>query len=140
MLGDHTFNQEYNQDCNYILELIKRTDKIQKNVINLEDNICVDCEMALLRSANNTVPISIYTDCCSALKALVDLEGTTTNIFRIESIKCDRYITLRLLEVTTDDPAVIVGTTRTIILDIENIRGIQCYEPISVEPCIGTTA
>ena len=138
MLYDRTFEQCNDQTSNYIYELIKKIDKIQKSVINVDENICIGCEMALLASAANTVPISIYTDCCSAFTAVLDLTGATTNVFRIESIKCDRYVTLRLLEITTDDPAVNAATTRTIVLDIENIRGLQCYEPITVEPCINS--
>lgn len=137
---EQNYNQPIDNDCNYILDLLRKIDRIQKDVMRIDENICVGCEMALLSSCANTIPISIYTDCCEAFTAIIDLEGTTTNVFRIESIKCDRYVTLRLLEITTDEPPVIVSTNRTIILDITRIRALQCFEPITVEPCTTTNA
>lgn len=125
------------RDCNYITELIQRINSLQREVIE-NDSICINCELALLAATYNTVPISIYTKCQGPFTAIIDLDGTTTNVFRIESIKCNRYVTLRLLEVTTDTPPVIVGTNRTIVLDMSQIIAIQCYEPITIEPCTTT--
>jgi hypothetical protein len=139
MLYEQNFNNEISPDCNYITELICKIDKIQRNILRLGDNVCEGCEFALLASTNNTIPISIYTDCCEAFTALIDTAGTTTNIFRIENIRCNRFVTLRLLETTTDVPPVIVGTNRTIVVDISKITALQCYEPITVEPCTATT-
>ena len=62
-----------------------------------------------------------------------------SNVFRIESIKCNRYLTLRILEITEDTPPVIVATARTVVIDMTEIIGIQCYEPITIEPCTTTT-
>ncbi len=137
MLYEQNYDQNNKQDCDYINDLIQKIDKIQKNVLRMDENICVGCEFSLLTCAN-TIPISIYTDCCEAFTAILDLDGTTTNVFRIESIKCNRYVTLRLLEITTDTPPVIVGTNRTIVVDICKITALQCYEPITVEPCTTT--
>ena len=133
------YEQSKEQCCDYITDLILRIDKIQKDVLDMGDSVCIGCEIALLSSTYNTIPISIYTTCCEPQTAILDLTGATTNIFRIESVKCNRYVTLRLLEITTDTPPVIVGTNRTIVLDISKIIGLQCYEPITVEPCTSTT-
>lgn len=123
------------RDCNYITDLIQRINALQREVLDMNDSICIGCEIALIATAYNTIPITIYTDCQDPFTAILDLEGTTTNVFRIESIKCNKYVTLRLLEITTEEPLVIVGTNRTMVLDMTQIIGIQCYEPIVIEPC-----
>ncbi len=126
------------RDCNYITELIYRIDKLQKEALDRTDSICIGCEVALMSSTYNTIPISIYTRCQDPFVAITDLLGNTSNVFRIESIKCNRYLTLRILEITEDTPPVIVATTRTIVIDMTEIIGIQCYEPITIEPCTTT--
>ena len=127
------------RDCNYITELIYRIDKLQKEVLDVTDSVCIGCEIALMSSTYNTIPISIYTKCQDPFVAIPNLLGDTTNVFRIESIRCNRYLTLRLLEITTDTPPVIVATNRTIVIDMTEIIAIQCYEPITIEPCTTTT-
>ena len=124
-------------DSNYILEILKRIDTIQKDIV-IEDETCLSCETALFRSGFNTIPLVIYTTCCEPLTSLVDFT-TTTNYYRIESIINNQYLRLRLLTLTTDDPQVLVGTNRTIVVNIANVIGIECFEPISVEPCQTTT-
>ena len=78
------------------------------------------------------IPITFYTNCCEPFSALVEIGGTTTTFFRIESIRCNRYATLRLL---VDTAGVLTASTMTVILDLESVIGIQCFEPISVEVC-----
>ena len=126
-------------DCNYITELIYRIDKLQKEAIDTTDSICIGCEIGLMASMYNTIPISIYTKCQDLFVAIPNLNGDTSNVFRIESIKCNRYLTLRILEITDDTPPVIVATTRTVVIDMTEIIGIQCYEPIIIEPCTSNT-
>ena len=127
------------RECNYIADLIYRIDKLQKDAINTTDSVCIGCEIGLMTSAYNTIPITIYTECNDPFTAIPNLNGDTTYVFRIESIKCNRYVTLRLLEITEDTPPAIVATNRTVIIDMTTIIGIQCYEPIVVEPCISNT-
>ena len=131
--------QNKEQYCDYITDLILRIDKIQKDVLDMGDSVCIGCEIALLSSTYNTIPITIYTTCGDTLTAILDLTEATTNVFRIESVKCNKYVTLRLLEITTDPTPVIVGTNRTMVLDMSKIIGLQCYEPITVEACTSTT-
>ena len=131
------YEQNLDRECNYITDLIYRIDKLQKETIDVSDSICIGCEIGLMTSTYNTIPITIYTHCQDPFTAIPNLNGDTTNVFRIESIKCNRYVTLRLLEITDDTPPVIVATTRTVVLDMTEIIGLQCYEPILVEPCTG---
>ena len=123
------------RDCNYITDLIYRIDRLQKEAIDTTDSICIGCEIGLMTSMYNTIPISIYTKCQDPFVAIPNLLGDTSNVFRIESIKCNRYLTLRILEITDDTPPAIVATTRTVVIDMTEIIGIQCYEPILIEPC-----
>ena len=123
------------RDCNYITDLIYRIDKLQKEAIDTTDSICIGCEIGLMTSVYNTIPITIYTECQDPFVAITNLSGGTSNVFRIESIKCNRYLTLRILEITDDTPPAIVATNRTVIIDMTQIIGIQCYEPIIIEPC-----
>ena len=123
------------RDCNYITDLIYRIDRLQKEAIDTTDSICIGCEIGLMTSMYNTIPISIYTKCQDPFVAIPNLLGDTSNVFRIESIKCNRYLTLRILEITDDTPPAIVATNRTVIIDMTEIIGIQCYEPILIEPC-----
>ena len=126
------------RDCNYITELICRIDKLQKDAIDTSDSLCIGCEIGLMTSIYNTIPITIYTRCQDPFVTITNLNGGTSNVFRIESIKCNRYLTLRILEITDDTPPVIVATNRTVVIDMTKIIGLQCYEPITIEPCTAT--
>ena len=126
------------RDCNYITDLIYRIDRLQKEAIDTTDSICIGCEIGLMTSVYNTIPITIYTRCQDPFVAITNLAGGTSNVFRIESIKCNRYLTLRILEITDDTPPAIVATNRTVVIDMTEIIGIQCYEPIIIEPCTAT--
>ncbi len=119
-------------DCNYIKETVARIDKLQKEVITIGENRCISCDTSLFNPANNTIPVAFYSDCGNLFTGLVDIAGTTTSIFRIESIRCGRFVTLRLLTAEGDT---LVATLRTMILDLDDVTGIQCFEPITVELC-----
>ncbi len=130
-------------DCNYIKDTLVKIDKLQKEVATLGTVSCISCDASLFSSANNTIPVTLFSKCGTTFIGYTDLVGTTTGFFRVESIRCGRYVTLRMLTSDSSDPEnpTLVATTRTIILDIDEIAGIQCYEPIIVELCnssIGT--
>lgn len=123
-------------DCNYIKETVAKIDKLQKEVVTVGETRCISCDASLFTSANNTIPVTFLTDCCSLVTGLVDINGTTTTFFRIESIRCGRYVTLRLLVLdTTSETPTLTASNRTMVLDLDKVTGIQCHEPISVEVC-----
>ncbi len=124
-------------DCNYIKETACNIDKLQKEVITVGENRCVSCDTSLFNPANNTIPVVLYNCCGTMFKGIIDLTGATTQYFRIESIRCKRYATLRLL--TQNDEA-LTATLRTMVIDLDEVKGIQCFEPITVELCISSTA
>ena len=119
-------------DCNYIRETVARIDKLQKEVISVGENRCISCDTSLFNPANNTIPVALYSECGTLFTGLTDVTGTTTSFFRIESIRCGRFVTLRLL---TEDGGTLTATLRTMILDLDSVKGIQCFEPITVELC-----
>lgn len=119
-------------DCNYIKDTVAKIDKLQKEVITIGENRCVSCDTSLFNPANNTIPVSLYSHCGTLFTGLTDTAGTTTTFFRIESIRCGRYVTLRLL---TAEGETLVATLRTMVLDLDEVKGIQCFEPITVELC-----
>ncbi|MDE6660659.1 MAG: hypothetical protein K2J93_02400 [Anaeroplasmataceae bacterium] len=123
-------------DCNYIKETVCKIDKLQKEVITVGENRCISCETSLFNPANNTIPVAFYGECGNLFTGLTDLTGTTTSFFRIESIRCGRFVTLRLL---TQDGDTLTATLRTMVLDLDSVKGIQCFEPITVELCTAST-
>lgn len=124
-------------DCNYIKESVIKIDKLQKEIVTVGDTRCISCDASLFTSANNTIPVTFLTKCGTLFTGLVDLTGTTTYFFRIESIRCGRYVTVRLLVLddTTPDAPTLTATNKTMIIDLDCIGGMQCHEPITVEIC-----
>lgn len=123
-------------ECNYIKETVCKIDKLQKEVITVGENRCVSCDTSLFNPANNTIPVVLYNSCGTMFTGFTDLTGATTQYFRIESIRCGRYVTLRLL--TQNDEA-LTATLRTMVIDLDEVKGIQCFEPITVELCTSST-
>ncbi|MDE5867964.1 MAG: hypothetical protein K2H02_03375 [Anaeroplasmataceae bacterium] len=119
-------------DCNYIKETVARIDKLQKEVVTIGETRCVSCDASLFTSANNTIPVTLTSNCGTLFTGLVDVTGTSTAFFRIESIRCGRFVTLRLLVV---DGTTVTATSRTMVLDLDDVTAIQCHEPITVEVC-----
>lgn len=110
-----------------IVDLLKKIDKMQKNaVIANETDICENC---MLSSMYNTKPIAL-TLCSGQLTALLGSSGTTTNLFRIEAVRGNDTVVLRLLETVE---GVITCTTYTVIVKIDCICCIQCFDPINCE-------
>lgn len=119
-------------ECNYIKETICKIDKIQKEVISDSVGRCITCETSLFTSANNTIPVSLYRCNGDQVTANIGTTTTTTTLFRIEAIRCNRFVTLRLLENVETG---LTGTEYTTILDLDCIGQIQCFEPITVTEC-----
>ncbi len=117
--------------CNYILDTVEKIDKLQKQVNVLEENQCRTCEKSLLAYQNNTIPVSFTLCSGNLLTAHIGTSSETTTFFRIEEIRCKRYVTLRLLE--NDDE--LEGTNYTLIFDLECACAIQCVDAIQVLPC-----
>lgn len=128
----------YTQDscnCNYIKESVAKIDKLQKEVISETTGRCIACEASLFTSANNTIPVRFYTCCGNPITGTIGTTETSTVFFRIESLRCNRYVTLRLLQSTGGEDPTLTGTDYTMIVDLDCVGCMQCFEPISVEVC-----
>ena len=119
-----------------ILDLLKRIDKMQKEAVQLiNENSCNTC---IFSPMFNTKPIAVYT-CNGRLEVPTTIDGATlANFFRVENINGDETVVLRLLTVVD---GVITCTGYTIVMDINCICYVQCFEPINCEttcfPAIG---
>lgn len=127
--------------CNTILDNIKRIDKSQKRAVIEQTNTCISCENSLLTTAFNTIPLTFTTCCGNRITGLIDLTGTTTIFFRVEAVRCNRYITVRLLEETTvGDVTTLIETPFTMVIDLECVGSIQCFAPITIALCTDSLA
>ncbi len=132
-----TYNQDLDTtNCNFIKDTVAKIDKIQKEVISDTTGRCIACEASLFTSANNTIPVRFFTCCGNPVVATNGLPLADTMFFRIESVRCNRYVTLRLLNVNGSD---LEGTNYTCILDLDCVGSMQCLDPISVEVCTQST-
>ena len=129
-----------NSCVNSIVEIIESIAKSQRNVCSTCAE-CVSCD-ACFNALYNTIPIRLAT-CCdgTAINGLIGAGGASTSYFRVECITDKRYVKLRLLSVTADgDAIVIAGTNYTMVVDLECVGSIQCFEPVNILPCTAPTA
>lgn len=124
-----------NDSSNHIKESVARIDKVQKAILSDSFGTCVTCETSLL-AANNTIPVRFNTCCGNSIVGNVGVTATETVYFRIESLRCNRFVTLRLL---VPDGDTLAGTDYTMILDLDCVGSMQCFEAISVEVCTQST-
>ncbi len=119
--------------CNYIKDTIMKIDKLQKEAILDDSQACIGCQRSLLAATYNTIPV-IFRCCSDVFVGDIGTTGNVTRYFRIESVRCGQYVTVRLLELSNNT---LVGTDYTMTIDIDCIKTIQCLEPISVAVCTG---
>lgn len=126
-------------DCNYIKDTVCKIDKLQKEVVSDTLGRCISCETSLFTSLNNTIPVSFYTCCGNPILGRIGPTDTITAIFRIEALRCNRFVTLRLLISDGAAEPTITATDYTLTVDLDCVSSIQCYEPITVAVCGATT-
>lgn len=108
-------------------DILRRLDKMQKDaLITTASDACENC---MLTAMYNTKPISLYTN-CRQITALIGVDGTETNLFRVEAVRDDETCVLRLLQ---NNNGTIVCTSYTIIVKIACICYIQCFDPINCD-------
>lgn len=117
---------------NYIIDAVKKIDKMQKEILLDRCSSCVTCETSLITMAYNTIPITLY-NCNGVVQILLSATGTaTTRLFRVECVREDRYATVRLLTAAGTE---ITCTDQTATIDLDCICGIECFEPINCTEC-----
>ena len=118
---------------NTIVEIIENIARTQRNVCNTCEE-CVGCDVCFSRF--NTIPIRLTTCCGNVVGGVIGAGGITTNYFRVECINHQRFVKLRLLTITTVDEEIVVeGTNYTMVVDLECIGNIQCFEAVNVLGC-----
>lgn len=118
---------------NSIGEIIEKIAKTQRDVCNTCANL-VTCDACFFNTQFNTIPIRL-TLCCSGapVEAVIGAGGPITTYFRVECVTNERFVKLRLLSATVVDGVVVLaGTNYTIVLDLECVGSIQCFEPINI--------
>ena len=129
-----------NCSTNNIVEIIERIANTQRSVCNT-CNDCVSCDACFCNAIYNTIPIRLTTCCGNEISGLIGVSGTTTAYFRVECITGERYVKLRLLNVTAiGEEITITGTNYTMVIDLECVSSIQCFEPVNILGCTQTAA
>lgn len=113
-----------------IAQLLRRIDQMQKEVVIA--NATNQCDNCMMTAMYNTKPIAIYI-CCNGTRftAPAGTTGTEANLFRVEEVRGDETVVLRLL--TGGGEEDITCTTYTIVVRISCIGAVQCFEPINCE-------
>lgn len=119
-----------NNNCS-IAQLLKKIDQLQKDAIIA--NAVNQCDNCMISAMYNTKPIAIYF-CNNGDRLEITIPGTETvaNLFRIEEVRCDETVVLRLL-VEDDTTGEVTCTTYTIVMRISCIAAVQCFDPINCE-------
>ncbi|MCL2522496.1 MAG: CotY/CotZ family spore coat protein [Erysipelotrichales bacterium] len=114
-----------------IIENCRRIDKMQKEVVTGLDTDCITCEASLVSKAFNTIPVSFFSSNFEPLRAFVEGDKTTP-FFRIENIRENHFVTLRLL-VKEDEK--LEATNQTCVLNLNCVCCMECFEPINAPSC-----
>ena len=114
-----------NINMNSVCAILKRIEQMQKNAI--ATNLGANCESCLMGSMFNTKPISINLR-GNQFFANIGLTDETTRYFRVEEVRGNEIVVLRLL--VLEDGA-LTCTNNTITVCINCICSIQCYDAIN---------
>lgn len=117
---------------NYIVDTVMRIDRLQKEAELLEQNSCITCESSLINYTNNTIPVSFVLCSGTTLCAKIGTCDNSTTFFRIESIRCKQYVTLRLLEL---NGGCLQATNHTLIFNLDCACAMYCQAAIQTEKC-----
>ena len=126
---------------NTIVEIVERITRSQRDVCSTCVD-CVSCDSCFCNALFNTIPIRL-TQCCSGnpIEGVIGAGGAPTTYFRVECLTDYRYVKLRLLSATVVEGVVVLaGTNYTMVVDLECVGSIQCFEPINILGCTSTTA
>ena len=131
---DTYYSKDKKPSCNNnIVEIVEKIARTQRDLCPT----CVEavsCDMCLYNSLYNTIPIRL-TSCCSgaAFEGIIGVGGPSTSYFRVECISNGQFVKLRLLSVTSVEGEIVVaGTNYTMVVDLECVGTIQCFEPINI--------
>lgn len=112
-----------------IAQLLSRIDQLQKEAIIA--NATNQCDNCMISAMYNTKPFAIYF-CNNGTRFEVTVNDVTANLFRVEEVRNNETVVLRLLatDATTGE---VTCTTYTIVMRISCIGAVQCFDPINCE-------
>lgn len=113
------------KDC--ILDTIRQIDALQKETIKEKRTDCVGCGGPLIAKIFDTKPVAFTLCCDEKFSAYLGLSCEKTDLFRIEQVMKD-CVLLRLLK---RESGCVRCTKHTVILRLDCICAIQCFEPIN---------
>lgn len=116
------YEDKKHEDC--ILKTIKEINKLQREDFHKDD--CIGCGGPLIEKVYDTKPVS-FTLCEDKFEATLGHSCDKTDLFRIEDVMKD-CVLLRLLDKKGE---YIRCTKYTVILKLDCICAIQCFEPIN---------
>lgn len=114
---------------NYILETAIKIDQMQKEAVI--QNTCEGCEGSLMSILYNTKPIIIYLCNGDVLTVRIPETTSTTDLFRIESVRGDSVI----LRLVVDNAGTLTCTSYTVVFNLGCACCLQCLPPICCERC-----
>lgn len=123
---NHVF-PEKNQINDCILNTIRQIDQLQRETLREKDSDCVGCGGSLIAKIYDTKPVTFTLCCDETFNAYLGLSCEKTDLFRIEKVMRD-CVLLRLLK---RDSGCVRCTKHTVILKLNCICAIQCFEPIN---------
>ena len=114
-----------------IAALLSKIDQMQKEaIIAHATNQCDNCMMSAMY---NTKPIALYLcNTGTRFEAEVNNTDTTCDLFRVEEVRNNETVVLRLL-VENAETGEVTCTTYTIVVRIACIGAVQCFDPINCE-------
>ena len=122
-------------NVNYIIEIVENIARSQRSVCSTCGE-CVSCDSCFCTNLFNTIPVRLAYCGGEAVGGLVGVGGATTTYFRVECVTNQRYVKLRLLTATAvGEEVVIAGTNYTMVVDLDCICAIQCFEPTNITAC-----
>ena len=122
-------NQNNNPGVTTIADLLRQIERIQQEATR---NSLGGCETCMIAQVFNTKPVAVYT-CNGRLTVPTDADETEfANLFRIEDVRGDDTVLLRLI---TNTDGTLTCTAQTIVIRIDCICSLQCFDPINCPTC-----
>ena len=114
-----------------IAALLSKIDQMQKEAIIA--NATNQCDNCMMSAMYNTKPIALYLcNTGTRFEAEVNNTDTTCDLFRVEEVRNNETVVLRLL-VENAETGEVTCTTYTIVVRIACIGAVQCFDPINCE-------
>ena len=110
-----------------IIDTLRKIDQLQREAVKEKNNDCIGCGGPLIAKIYDTKPVSITGKCNEKFTALLGLSCERTELFRVEQVMND-CVLLRLLK---KENGSVRCTKYTVILNLDCICAIQCFEPIN---------